>query len=198
MFAELETELIDLVRQSPLGKQVRTKSLPDTNLKDLVKRWGADAPAVYVTPLAGTVAGSIVSPRFALVLVTKNARGQEAARYGDSGTLGLYPLWDATMALIQGARTSIANWQVNRYEFLGEPVLRDSGLFAALIEVSAEADMPSSVAFESLPDFTQFNADFDLNPHSSDVRHQEWADENYSGLDQPDLQSQTGLSGPKE
>lgn len=198
MLMELETELLDLVRGSPVAAGLRIKSLPDTDVKDLVNRWGADAPAVYVSPLAGAVIGSIVEPRFMLTLVVKNARGQESARYGDRKNPGLYPLNDQLMALIHNAPPGLANWKVNRYEFLNEQILRDNGLFCALIEVGAETDMPLPDEVSGLPDFTEFHADFDLDPHASDARHQEWAKENYAGPELPDLQSQTVFSSPKE
>lgn len=198
MYAELEMELLNLFRQSSLADKVRIDSLPDTNLQDLVQRWGAEAPALYVTPLAATITGDIISPRFAMVLVVKNASSHQYARYGDGLTIGLYPLLDSAMALIHHAPPGLANWKVDRCEFLNEPILRDTGLFAALIEVSAETDMPAPEDLANLADFTQFNADYDIAPHSSDAQHQEWANGTYDGLELPDLQSHTELSSPKE
>ncbi|HWH86354.1 MAG TPA: hypothetical protein VNV36_06235 [Pseudomonas sp.] len=197
MLKELEMDLVDLLRE-PLKGKARVGTLPDTSQKDLVRRWGADAPAVYVTPQPGTISGDIHSARFTLILVAKNARGHKAARHGDKNTIGLYPLADQVMTLIHHARPVVANWQVNRYTFLTEPVLRDAGLFVAMIEVGAETDMPSAEDFDALPPFTDFHADIDLVPHSSHAQHQEWADENYGGPELPDLQGHTGLSGPKE
>lgn len=188
MLSELETQLIDLLKASPLGTRLRVvDSLPDTPDKDLLKRWGLDAPAAYVVAMDGAIDGDVATPQFVLVLVTRNARGHQAARRGDGKLIGLYEMLDAGLAELHGGQTDDANWTVTRYQFLQDVEIREQGLQAALVLLQADTGMPQKEAL-NLGDFTEFHADYDLAPLASDADRQRWATEDHAEP-LPDLHS---------
>lgn len=188
MLGELETQLIDLLKASPLGARLRViDSLPDTLDKDLVKRWGVDAPAAYVVAMDGAINDSVATPQFVLVLVARNARGHQAARRGDGKLIGLYEMLDAGLAELQGGQTDDANWMVTRYQFLQDVDLREQGLQAALVLLQADTDLPQKEAL-NLGDFVEFHADYDIQPFASEADRERWAADDRAEP-APDLQS---------
>jgi hypothetical protein len=188
MLGELESQLVDLLKASPLGARLRVvDSLPDTPDKDLVKRWGLDAPAAYVVAMDGTLSQAIATAQFVVVLVARNARGHQAARRGDGKTIGLYEMLDAGIAELHGGATDDASWQVTRYQFVQDETLRDQGLQAAMLLIQADIDPPQRDAV-NLGEFLEFHADFDIQPLASDADRQRWASEDHAEP-APDLHS---------
>lgn len=188
MLGELETQLVDLLKASPLGMRLKTvDSLPDTPDKDLLKRWGLDAPAAYVVAMDGALNGDVATPQFVVVLVARNARGHQAARHGDGRTVGLYEMLDAGIAELHGGQTDDANWTVTRYQFVQDEALREQGLQTALVLIQADVDPPQKDAI-NLGDFTEFHADYDLEPLAGDADRQRWAAEDHAEPG-PDLHS---------
>lgn len=188
MLADLETQLIDLLKASPLGTRLRmVDSLPDTPDKDLLKRWGLEAPAAYVVAMDGTLSDAVATPQFVVALVARNARGHQAARHGDGKTIGLYQMLDAGIAELHGGQTADASWQVTRYQFVQDEALREQGLYAALVLLQADCDPPQKAAL-NLGEFLEFHADFDIEPFSSAADHQRWATEDHADP-APDLHS---------
>lgn len=179
MLGELETQLIELLKASPLGRRLKAiDSLPDTPDKDVIKRWGVEAPAAYVVALDGSLDQDVATPQFVVVLVARNARGHQAARRGDGKTIGLYEMLDAVIAELNGGQTEDANWQVTRYQFLQDNDLREQGLQAALVLVQSTTDAPQKDAV-NLGEFLEFHADYDLIPHDP-AEHPRWLDEDHS------------------
>lgn len=188
MLADLETQLIDLLKASPLGARLKVvDSLPDTPDKDLLKRWGLDAPAAYVVAMDGSLSQAVATPQFVVVLVARNARGHQAARRGDGKAIGLYVMLDAGIAELHGGDTADASWQVTRYQFVQDEALREQGLHAALLLIQADVDPPQKDAV-NLGDFTEFHADFDIEPLASAADRQRWAAEDHAEP-APDLHS---------
>lgn len=188
MLAELETQLVDLLKASPLGSRLRVvDSLPDTPDKDLVKRWGLDAPAAYVVAMDGTLGQAVATPQFVLVLVARNARGHQATRRGDGRAIGLYEMLDAGIAELHGGQTDDASWQVSRYQFVQDEALREQGLQAALLLLQADVEPPQKGAV-NLGEFTEFHADYDLEPLAGSEDRQRWAAEDHAAP-APDLHS---------
>lgn len=187
MLGDLETQLIDLLKASNLGRRLKVvDSLPDTPDADLVKRWGVDAPAAYIVAADGTLSQAIATPQFVLVLVARNARGHQAARRGDGKTIGLYEMLDAAIAELHGGQTADAGWQVTRYQFLHDNPMRDQGLQIALVQLQADTDPPQKDA-TNLGEFLEFHADFDIDPQTP-TEHQRWLDEDHSAP-APDMQA---------
>lgn len=188
MLGELEIELISLLKASPLGARLKAvDSMPDTPDKDLVKRWGLDAPAAYVVAMDGSLTQAIATPQFVVVMVARNARGHQAARRGDGKAIGLYEMLDAGIAELHGGQTEGASWQVTRYQFMQDNELRENGLQVALVQIQADVDPPEKEAV-NLGDFTVFHADYDLDPQTPS-EHERWINEDHSAP-APDLQSQ--------
>lgn len=189
MLGHLENQLVELLKLSPLGTRLKMiGSLPDVPDKDVIKRWGLDAPAAYVIPMDGAISEHSVSPKFVVVLVARNARGQESVRQGDGKTIGLYEMLDAGIAELHGGQTPDGSWKVTGYQFLQDNELRNSGLQAVLIAIQTECDPPAKDAV-NLGDFLVFHADYDIQPHTPD-EHPRWLAENHDNPS-PDLQSQT-------
>ncbi|WP_439861627.1 phage protein Gp37 [Pseudomonas sp. MBLB4136] len=187
MLGDLENQLIALIKDSPLGLRLKTvDSLPDTPDKDVIKRWGLDAPAAYVVAMDGSISQAVATPQFVVVLVARNARGHQAARRGDGKTIGLYQMLDAGIAELHGGQTEDASWQVNRYQFLQEDALREQGLHVALVQLQADTDPPQKEAV-NLGEFLEFHADYDLEPHTP-AEHPRWLDENHDAP-APDMHS---------
>lgn len=187
MLGDLENQLIDLVKASPLGSRLKTVgSLPSVPGKDVLKRWGADAPAAYVVAMDGSISQAVATPQFVVVFVARNARGHQAAHHGDGKTIGLYEMLDAGIAELHGGQTDSASWQVTRYQFEQSPELRDQGLFVALVALQADVDPPEKENI-NLGEFLEFSASFDIAPKTPS-EHQRWLDENYAAP-APDAQS---------
>jgi phage gp37-like protein len=146
MLGDLENELIAILKDSELGKRLKTVgSLPDVPDKDLIGRWGLEAPAAYVASGDGTVTNAgRVSSSFAVVLVARNARGHEAVRHGDARTIGLYEMLEASLALLHEARSVAAGstWYATGYQFMQMKELRDRGLHVALLALQTAAPVP--------------------------------------------------------
>ncbi|MFL1552497.1 phage protein Gp37 [Pseudomonas sp. D47] len=145
MLGEIEIELINTIKNSELGKHLKVvASLPSMPDKDVLNRWGADAPAAYVVALDGSVTnGEFLSIPFVVVLVARNARGPDAARHGDKRVIGLYDMVKAGFALLHGATWSDGKWLASSYQFMQDVELRNAGLSVALISLRTSCDVPT-------------------------------------------------------
>lgn len=188
MLGNLENELVELIKASDLGKRLRTVApLPDVPDKDVIKRWGAEAPAAYVVAMEGTIDGDTSTPRFVLVFVARNARGAVASRQGGKREVGLYDMLDAGIALVRSS-TEGASWQPTGYQLLQDPAVRDAGMEAGMVSVMATVDTPSlDPEGLNLGEFLEFHADYDLDPVTPEA-HGRWADEDHNDP-APDVQS---------
>lgn len=187
MLGDLENQLIALIKGSTLGSRLRTvDSLPDVPDKDVVKRWGTDAPAAYVVAMDGSLSYSVATPRFVVVMVARNARGHQKARHGDGKLIGLYEMLDAGIALLNGGTTPDASWQTTGYQFLRDTALADQGLFVGMVAIQAELDPPQPEE-TNVGEFLQFHADIDVEPFTPD-EHERWVNEDHAEP-APDLQS---------
>lgn len=194
MLGDLENQLIALLKDSPLGLRLKVvDGLPDTPDKDVIKRWGLDAPAAYVVAMDGSISQAVATPQFVVVLVARNARGHQAARHGDGKTIGLYEMLDAGIAELHGGQTEDASWQVSRYQFMQEDALREHGLHVALVQLQADTDPPQKDAV-NLGEFLEFHADIDLDPYTP-AEHPRWLDEDHADP-APDMQSQINPQEP--
>lgn len=187
MLGDLENQLVQLIKESPLGLRLKTvDSLPDVPDKDVLNRWGVDAPAAYVVAMDGTLADLVATPRFVVVMVARNAKGHQEARHGSKAVIGLYEMVDAGVAYLHGGVTEGGSWQVTGYQFQQDNALRDKGLYVSLLAVQCNCDTPEP-AQQNLGDFLEFHADFDLEPHTPG-EHERWLGENHDAP-APDLQS---------
>lgn len=188
MLGDLESELIALLKGSELGARLRVvDQLPDVPDKDVLTRWGVDAPAAYVVAMDGSLTDAVATAPFVVVLVARNARGAGASRQGDARTIGLYEMLEEAIAELHGGQTDSASWSVTGYQFLQNEAARDKGLQVALVATQSNCDPPQRGGL-NLADFTVFHGDIDIEPNSSTGDHQRWANEDHSAP-APDLQS---------
>ena len=191
MLGLLENELVALIKDSALGRRMKkVDSLPDTPDKDVLKRWGAEAPAAYVVAMDGAIEGVTATPKFVVVFVARNARGASEARHGDGKVIGLYEMLDVGIGLLNAGTTENAAWQVTGYQLMQDTALRDQGLQVGLVSVQAPVDVPTSSDVE-LGEFVEFHGDYDLEPHTPN-EHQRWLNENHNAP-APDMQSHINL-----
>lgn len=178
MLAEVESELVELIRNSATAPYLRqVGSLPDLSGSTLVSRFAADAPAVYVSPEPLQVSDGVMTVNFGVACVARNARGHEDARRGDGQTIGLYQIVEQLAALLDSGRTSSIAWTVSGVSFMRDAVLFDAGLTVAEVRISGRVTLPPAIDESTLGDFITFHADYDVDPHQQQTEHVKWAAE---------------------
>jgi hypothetical protein len=196
MLAELETELINAVKVSPLANHLReVEVMPEGDGATLIKRFASFAPAVY------TVAGDVqyldatTMVPFDLVLIARNARGVKAARHGDDQTIGLYQMIDVLAAYFDSLRTASAVWRPKRAVFAKGAVWLNNGLQGASLRLETQLTQSMPIDDIALSDFLTFHADYDVDPHQPQAEHLKWVQEppDYTAS-RPELTDTTPLS----
>lgn len=197
MLAEVEDGLIALIRASALGQKLATvASLPDLDAESLVKRFGAEAPAVYVSLGSFPIADGAASLKLGLVAVARNSRGHDAARKGDGKMIGLYQILESVAALVDGKTVGGAGWRVTSADFMADDVLYRNGLYAGVvrIETPAAVTLPAAIDEAALALFETLYSDYDLPPHVSAAEHAKWlATPPNHTTSAPELSDQTNL-----
>ena len=195
MIANLESELIALIKASALGSRVReVDSLPGLDGNSLVQKFNTTAPAVYVAADPFSINDNgLALPRFGIALVAKNAAGQKAARHGDGIAIGLYDMIDALLGLFNFVDTASCAWRPSGVEFIRDEVLFTNGIWMAVVKVSgSEVSLPNPIDETTLANFTNFHADLDVQPHALASTQIEWSQQNYSHGN-PDAQDDVPL-----
>lgn len=179
MLAEAENGLIALIKAAPVGVRLReVASLPDLDGESLVKKFFADAPAVYVAPGNFRVADRIARLKFGIACVARNSRGHAAARQGDGKLIGLYEMMEAVAATLDGAVAAECGWVVTSCDFMSDEVLYKSGIYAGVVQIeSPGVTLPSALDLGALGDFVSFHADYDIPPFETAAEHDKWAKE---------------------
>lgn len=177
MLAELENGLVALVRNAALGQKLATVAgLPDRDSASLVKRFGAEAPAVYVAPMDFTVAAGYADVRFGIACVARNSRSQDAARKGDGKAIGLTQIIDAVLAIMDGGKADGVVFYVTGVSFQADEAFYASGLYVATVAIEATGvELPPALDETTLALFQTFRASYDIEPHESAAEHAKWA-----------------------
>lgn len=177
MLAELEDGLVAMIRTSALGGKLATVAgLPDLDSAALVKRFGAEAPAVYVAPMDFTVADGAAAVRFGIACVARNSRSQEAARKGDGKAIGLAQIVDAVLAVMDGGCAAGTVFYVTGVSFQADEAFYAAGLYVATVAVEADGvELPRAIDDSTLALFKTFRASYDVEPHESAAEHAKWA-----------------------
>lgn len=190
MLVELESELIALIANSPLGSKVReVDTLPALDGASLVQKFNTAAPAVYVAADPFSINDNgLALPKFGIALVAKNAAGQKAAHQGDGIAIGLLEMIDALLGLFNFVDTASCGWRPSGVEFVRDEILYKNGIWAAVVKVSgSEVALPNPADEAALADFKSFHADLDIQPHAAASVQAQWAQQNYTGAN-PDAQ----------
>jgi hypothetical protein len=182
MLANLENELIALIKSSPLAAKLReVDSLPDLDGKSLMSKFNTSAPAAYIAPhpISINESGEFV-PHFGIALVAKNAAGQKAVRQGDGIAIGLYDMVDAMLSVFNNASTASSAWFVRGVDFVNDELLFNNGVSVAVLKIQAsQMLLPDPIDETTLASFTTFHADLDIQPHAIAATQLEWSQQNY-------------------
>lgn len=182
MLAELEQALIDALKLAPLAQRVRQiDTLPDLNGDSLIGRFHTDAPAVYVALGSFSIRRGYARPKFGIACVTRNSRGQQAARHGDGVAIGLYQLSESVAQLVDGLAVTITgdldesvSFEVTSIDLVNSEALYQKGVFAAVVQVQTAAELDFRQQLTNLSDFKTFHADYDIDPHQAPAEHDKW------------------------
>lgn len=175
MLAELETEIITLIRGSTLAAHVRAvDALPDLT-PDVIKRIAVTAPAVYVVAGDFTL-GEANQYTFELLCLARHAGNHNAVRRGDATAIGLYQLMESVAALLDAQDSGSAIWTASKGRFLRQTIWASVGLSAGTVSISAQL-LPLPLDESALNDFVTFQGDYDIDPFQPTIEHDKWLQE---------------------
>lgn len=183
MLAIAENALVDRLKtHRDIGQKVRTvATLPKIFGEDLLKKYIADAPALYVVPGRFTVKDSQATMRFTVAGLVRNVAGHEKARKGDGIDIGCDHLATLAIRALHDQRVGDCTWFVTGGEMADEELFSKSGLSAieltlesSAVELSADYGVEQLV---QLDNFTRFHADIDIPPHAGDIEYASWLQE---------------------
>ena len=179
MLAEIETGLAAVIKESPLGQRLRAVGvLPDLTDDSLIGRFSTDAPAIYVSLDAATVENGLLQVDCSVACLARNARGPTSARHGDLETIGLLPMLDAALTLLDGVKAGDARLYATGIDLPHDDTLYQRGVTVGLIRLQS-TDIPITPALDesALADFKTFAADYDLEPFEDRAEHDQWLQE---------------------
>lgn len=177
MLADAENGLVEAIKAAPIGKRLReVGALPDLEADGLVKKFGADAPAVYVVAGSFKIEDGRGLPAFGIVCVARNSRGAQAARQGDGQTVGLYEIVEYVAAAIDGASIGGVGWRATAADFLDDEKLYQAGIYGAVVRIEAAGPvtLPAPLDDSALADFQTFVTDYDINNQQPAAEHDKW------------------------
>lgn len=186
MLAAAQDGLIKLLKGSPLAKKLRTVDvLPTVATQLLFQHFVLNAPGIFVDVggFSDNNKSRNVKAEMGILLIAKNARGQQQAQQGDGIMIGVIEMADIASALIDGATAGCINWTVERVAALDNFEDRpfcNSGLIAMAMKVCGKATLPprlSPEAFAALDDFKTMAVDFDIEPFASTAVRDGWLNE---------------------
>ncbi|MDH4449204.1 MAG: hypothetical protein QE265_01260 [Rhodoferax sp.] len=166
MLALHENALLQALKGQP-GIKDRLRaidSLPKLFGDALLKKYVADAPALYVVPGRITFRDDAATMEFTVAGVVRNAAGQDAARKGDGIDLGCDHLMLMALVAINDKRLGNCSWNATSAEMADDELFEKAGISAVEVKfVSTAIAMPTSLdddAFAQLDDFLRMHGDF--------------------------------------
>lgn len=179
MLAETENAMLAYLQSLPLAKHLRKiEPLPDTDAATLVKRFAAEAPAVYIAYQDFPFGDGTALLKMAVVCVAKNAAGPRAARQGDSREIGLYQIIDRVAASLGGISIGGCAWQPVRVAFMDNDAIWRNGLECAIVMIETQGQtLDPAIDESSLDEFLQFSSQYDIPPHATTAEHDKWLKE---------------------
>lgn len=173
MMLATETELVDQLKQSQLGRLCKVDVLPALNESVLDALLRA-APAMYVSLRGARINGDLMQLDLSIWVLAKSYRAYRAGRQGDALTPGLYELAEAVLATLftmpgylpLGFRADSGDY-VDKY-----------GIYSGEITLSTTVDVPVDEAAlaATLAPFATFHADYDISPMTPNA-HAGWVAE---------------------
>lgn len=186
MLAHAENALIARLKDHrDIARLVRTVgTLPKVPDEQLLRRYHADAPALYIVPGRFVVRDSLATMHFTVAGVVRNVAGQEQARKGDGIDIGCDHLVTLAIRALNGQFIGDCTWSVTGGEMADDEVFDAAGI--AAVEITLEST-PVELDYDygaeqiaqlpdagGLDDFTHFHADIDLAPHAGATEHASW------------------------
>jgi len=171
--------------------------LPQLDLEELLKRYAADAPALYWLPGTLRVQDDAAVMTFTLAGVVRNVGGHEKAFAGDGLDLGADHLLQMAVRAIHGKQIGSATWNLVRAEMEDDPIFDATGIAAiSMTFESTPVALDADWDLDELADFKTFHADVDLKPMAGEAEYQSWLQEPPSyAQSRPDLQLDATLQG---
>jgi hypothetical protein len=188
MLTETERHLLDRLNTA-LGTKVNAiRQVPFLSGRDLLSRFDADAPAIYGALQSGAISDDVVSHRCGLIIITRSAAGQVAAREGDAVQIGLYALVDAVLTLARCGY--LQGWYADSYNLGQDAEFTAAGLTTAVISLvkteTIDAVDPALVGLDNLHAFLGISAYVDVRGIASAADHTAWLDDQ-PGSTSPDI-----------
>jgi hypothetical protein len=180
MLAAAENALIaKLQDHRDVKRLVRTVgTLPKLASEQLLRRYHADAPALYIVPGRFTVKDSLATLRFTIAGVVRNVAGQEQARKGDGIDIGCDHLVTLAIRALNDSFIGGCSWSVTGGEMADDELFDAAGIAAVEITLEStaiELDFDyGATQIAELPDFTLVHGDIDLPLHASATEHAKW------------------------
>lgn len=191
--SDLERQMIAAIEVSDLRPCLKAVgALPQLDGRNLISRFQTDAPAAYVSFSDYSVDSEIVTFRYQLAAITRNAAGHDAAVHGDKTTIGLYELALSLVVLGNGLITAGGVWHLDgRVAPIHAPELFNAGVYGCTVPLSVSVTLPDYIDIDALAAFETFHAALDVPPHTQSD-HQSWASEDQS-TSAPDAQDNVEL-----
>lgn len=201
MLALHENALVTaLQNHRDVKRLVRTVgTLPKLLGDQLLSKYMADAPALYVVPGRVAVKDDDATLEFTVAGIVRNAAGPAQARNGDGISIGCDHLLTLAIRAINRQRLGSCNWALVSAEMADDQLFDQAGITAIEMRftssaVALDCDYGADQLAE-LDDFNTFHADIDLPAHATDAQRGQWlaTPPDYSG-GAPDAQLDVKLN----
>lgn len=178
--------------------KIRTiERLPELKLEELLQRYAADAPALYMLPGTFRVQDDNLYITLTIAGVVRNVAGHEPALRGDGVDIGLDHLMLFALRAVHAHAIGPCTWLAVGGEVVDDPVFDATGVAAIEMRFESTA-IPISEDWElgDLDNFTRFHADIDLPDHAGDIEYASWlkSPPDYTAA-KPDLDLDVQLEG---
>lgn len=199
MLAAQENALLQALRAHRDCKLlVRTMdSLPQVLGKDLLSRYAADAPALYVVPGRFTVRDDTLVPTFTVAAIARNVAGHAQARKGDGIDIGVDGLMVLATRALHSRRLGDCAWRLTGGEMVDDEVFFVAGLTALEMTFEGSAiELTPDFGMAELDDLLRVHGDMDIDPQAGAAEHAKWLQTppDYS-TSAPDAQLDVQLDG---
>ncbi|SDO76321.1 hypothetical protein SAMN05216303_102292 [Rhodoferax sp. OV413] len=199
MLGRNENALLQAAREHrDIKRLVRTvDTLPKLIGEALLKKYAADAPALYLVPGRFEVRDTGLVLTFTVAAVVRNVAGQAQARKGDGVDIGIDQLMLLATRALHEHRIGDATWFMRRGEMVDDEIFDAAGITALeMLFESSLIEMDADWALEDLDDFKTFHGDIDIAGGAGCAEHGKWlADPADFSSSNPDAQLDVQLPG---
>jgi hypothetical protein len=170
MLVAAENALVAGLKAHRVVQQLKLRtvnSLPKLPIDQLLARYAADAPAIYVLPGRLKGDGDDATLIFTIAGVVRNVAGNAQARKGDGIDIGCDHLMLAAVRAVHGHKLGICSWSLTAAEMVDDDIFDKSGLAAIdMTFESSRVQLDDDWMLAELDPFLHFHADIDIPLHS--------------------------------